>query len=169
MNSSMSGSRKLLLAGGLALSIWSMSYGLWYAVFAEHQDLDKMGGSVATAFIHAAERKMPDAQGALDAYAETRFSYVRSVDVHSHWGGLALLLIVFGAIFDRVGFDERKRLCLAAMLVAGAIIFPLGVMLEVANRGLAPKAIAVLGVALVTVALAAVALGFSRGERLGRP
>jgi hypothetical protein len=165
----MSASRKLLLAGGLALAIWSMSYGLWYALFAEHQDLDTMGGSVAAAFVHAAERKIPEAHAALDAYAETRFRYVRSVDVHSHWGGLALLLIVFGAIFDRVGFDERKRLYLAAMLLAGSIIFPLGVALEVADRGMMPKAIAVLGVAMVTVALAAVALGFARGERVGRP
>ena len=165
----MSASRKLLLAGGLALAIWSMSYGLWYAVFAEHQDLDTMGGSVTAAFVHAAERKIPDAQASLDAYAETRFRYVRSVDVHSHWGGLALLLIVFGVIFDRVGFKERKRLWLAAMLVVSAIIFPLGVALEVANRGAIPKTIAVLGVALVTVALAAISVGFARGERLGRP
>ncbi len=165
----MNASRKLLLACGLALAIWSMSYGLWYAVFAEHQDLEKMGGSVAAAFVHATERKIPEAQAALDAYAETRFSYVRSVDVHSHWGGLALLLIILGAIFDHVGFEERKRLYLAATLVAGSVIFPLGVALEVANRGMMPKAIAVLGVGMLTVALAAAALGFARGERVGRP
>src|SRR5437899_6639238 len=33
----MSGSRRLLIIGGVALAIWGMSYGLWYAVFAEHQ------------------------------------------------------------------------------------------------------------------------------------
>jgi hypothetical protein len=165
----MSASRKLLLAGGLALAIWAMADGLWYALFAEHQDIDAMGGSVATAFVNAAERKIPEAHTALDAYAETRFRYVRAVDVHSHWGGLGLLLIVFGAIFDRVGFDERKRLYLAATLVAGSVIFPLGVALEVTDRGMMPKAITVLGVAMLTVALAAAALGFARGERVGGP
>jgi hypothetical protein len=165
----MSGSRKLLLVGGLALTIWAMAFGLWYALFAEHQDLERMGTSVATAFVSAGERKLPDARTALDSYAATRFRYVRYVDVHSHWGGLALLLIVLGAIFDRVGIAERKRLYLAAMLVVGSVIFPLGVILEVLDRGMLPKAIAVLGTALITVALAAVALGFARGERVNQP
>jgi hypothetical protein len=164
----MSASRKVLLACGLALVIWAMADGLWYALFAEHQDLEHMGASVTTAFVSAAERKMPEAQAALDSYSETRFRYVRNVDVHSHWGGLALLLIVFGAIFDRVGFSERMRLYLAGMLVAGAVLFPLGVILEVPDRGILPKGIAVLGTALIIAALAAVALGFARGEKVNQ-
>ncbi len=164
----MSGSRKLLLGAGLALTIWAMSYGLWYALFAEHQALVQMGNSVSTAFARAAERRMPEAQAALDAYAATRFGYVRHVDVHSHWGGLALLLLVFGAIFDGVRFDERKRFYLAAMLAAGSIIFPLGVILQVVDAGMVPKAIAVLGSSLIIVALALVALGFAQGEEVNR-
>ena len=35
----MSGARRLLLTGGIVLALWGMSYGLWYAVFAEHQAL----------------------------------------------------------------------------------------------------------------------------------
>jgi len=30
----MSGSRRLLIVGGIALALWGMGYGLWYAVFA---------------------------------------------------------------------------------------------------------------------------------------
>ena len=90
------------------------------------------------------------------------------MDVHSHWGGLALLLIVFGAIFQRVGYAERTRLLLAWMLVAGASIFPLGVLAEIWDRGMLPKAIAVLGSALVTIALAAVAVGFARAEKVNQ-
>ncbi len=158
----MSASRKLLLVSGLALAIGAMTYGLWYALFAEHQHLEGMGASLATAFTRAAERNMTEANAAINAYAETKFAYVRHVDVHSHWGGLALLLIIFGAIFDRLGFEERVRFKLAAVLLAGTVIFPLGVILQVVDRSWWPTALAMLGSGMVTVALAFVAWGFAR-------
>ncbi len=158
----MSRPRRLLIAGGLALLIWGMSYGLWFAVFDEHQTLERMGVSLATAFAKAAERKMPEAHAALDDYAATRFEYVREVDVHSHWSGLAMLLIVLGVVFDRVGYDERKRRGLAALLLAGSVIFPLGVILQTFDRGPVPLAMAVAGPLMLIVALALVALGFLR-------
>ncbi|MGH9531983.1 MAG: hypothetical protein ACRD2Q_06285 [Terriglobales bacterium] len=160
----MSRPRKLLIAGGFTLIIWGMSYGLWFAVFDEHQTLEHMGGSLATAFARAAERKLPEAHSALDDYAATRFEYVREVDVHSHWSGLAMLLIVLGVVFDRVGYDERKRMALAALLFAGSVVFPLGVILQTLDRGPLPKAIAIAGSGMLIVALAAVALGFLRRE-----
>ena len=158
----MSPSRKLLLVSGLALALWSMTYGLWYAWFAEHQHIEGMGASLATAFTRAAERNMVEAHAAIGSYAVIRFAYVRHVDVHSHWGGLALLLIIFGAIFDRLGFEEHMRFWLAVVLLAGSVIFPLGVILQVVDRSWWPKALAVLGSGMVTVALAFVAWGFAR-------
>jgi len=158
----MSASRKLLLVSGLLLAIWAMTYGLWYAMFAEHQHLEGMGASLARAFTRAAERNMAEAHAAIRAYADTKFAYVRHVDVHSHWGGLALLLIIFGAIFDRLGFEERVRFWLAAVLLAGSVIFPLGVILQVVDRSWWPTALAMLGSGMVTVALAFVAWGFAR-------
>jgi len=53
----MSGSRQLLIIGGIALAIWGMSYGLWYAVFAEHQALDNIGSSLTGSFAAAAGAK----------------------------------------------------------------------------------------------------------------
>ena len=164
----MSASRKLLLAGGLVLVLWAMSYGLWYALFVEHQTLERMGGSLATGFAQAAERKMEDARASLATYSDTEFDYVRQVDVHSHWGGLALLLMLLGAAFDRVGFSERTRTMLAALLVAGSFLFPLGVLLQTVDHGAGPKAVAAAGATLVILGLAAAALGFARGEAPGR-
>jgi hypothetical protein len=51
---------------------------------------------------------------------------------------------------------------LASALLAGAILFPLGVLLETAIQGSLPKAVAILGSALVIASLAGIALGFSR-------
>jgi hypothetical protein len=160
----MIGARKLLILGGLALVIAGMCYGLYFAVFVEHQTLDTIGGLLATSFVRAAERKLPESQAALDAYAETKYVYTRQVDVHSHWIGLGMLLIVLGAVFERVTFGDRLRSLLALSLLVGAAIFPLGVILQTYDHGLAPRAIAIVGSALVIGALSAVALGFARAS-----
>lgn len=158
----MARSRKILMIAGLALAIWGMSYGFYYAVFAEHQTLDAMGASLTSAFQSAARRDLSGVAARIDAYARAEFVYVRQVDAHSHWIGLAMLLFVLGLAFDRVNFAEVARRRLAWTLVAGSALFPLGVLWETANRGIAPKALAILGAALVTASLALVALGFAR-------
>lgn len=158
----MIGARKLLILGGLALVIVGMSYGLYFAVFVEHQTLDTIGDSLASSFVRAAERKMPEAQAALDTYAETKYVYTRQVDVHSHWIGLGMLLIVLGAAFERVAFGDRLRFLLALALLAGAAIFPLGVILQTYDHGPAPRAIAIVGSGLVIAALGCIVIGFAR-------
>ena len=160
----MSRSRRMLIVGGLVLVLWGMAYGLFYAVFVEHQTLDQLGTSLAAGFARAAERNLPAAHVALDAYAQGNFVYVRQVDVHSHWIGLGMLLIVLGIAFDRVSFDERNRFYLALAFLLGAAAFPLGVMLETMNRGPGPKIMAIVGSGLILLALAATTLGFARAS-----
>ena len=168
MSAPMSASRKLLLAGGLALVVWAMVFGLWYALFVEHQTLERMGGALATGFAQAAERKMEDAHASLATYSRTRFDYVRQVDVHSHWGGLAIFLMLLGLAFDRVGFSERVRTALAALMLAGSFLFPLGVLLQTVDPGVGPKVLGAAGAAMVILGLAVVTVGFARGETSGR-
>jgi hypothetical protein len=160
----MSGSRKLLIAGGTVLALLGMLYGLNYAVFVEHQTLDRMGGSLATAFVSAAERRLPEVRSALEGYAGTKYDYVRQVDLHSHWIGLAMLMIVLGVVFDEWAFGERARFAIALAMLVGSIVFPLGVLLQTAHMAPLGSALAIAGSTLVIVALAATALGFLRGE-----
>jgi len=139
-----------------------MLYGLHYAVFVEHQTLDRMGGSLAGAFAHAAERRGDDSQLALTAYRETKYDYVRQVDLHSHWIGLAMLLIVLGVVFDEVAFAERARFAIALAMLAGSIVFPLGVILQTVHMAPLGSVLAIAGSALVIAALGATAVGFMR-------
>lgn len=161
----MSAPRTILIVGGLALTIWGMSYGLYYAIFDEHQTLGRMGASLAGGFSSAAQRKMLDASASIDDYADARFEYVREVDVHSHWIGLAMFLIVMGMSFDRVAFGDITRLLLAGALFVGSVAFPLGVMLQTADCGEFPRALAAGGSLLVIAALGAVAIGMARDWR----
>lgn len=160
----MSSARKLLIAGGTVLALLGMLYGLHYAVFVEHQTLDRMGGSLASAFVSAAERNLPESRSALDAYAAAKYDYVRQVDLHGHWIGLAMLMIVLGVIFDELAFDERARLAVALAMLVGSIMFPLGVILQTLRMGPLGSALAIAGSALVIAALGATAVGLMRGE-----
>ena len=158
----MSRSRKILIFGGTVLAVLGMLYGLHYAVFVEHQTLDRMSGSLAGAFAHAAERRGDDSQLALTAYRETKYDYVRQVDLHSHWIGLAMLLIVLGVVFDEVAFAERARFAIALAMLAGSIVFPLGVILQTVHMAPLGSVLAIAGSALVIAALGATAVGFMR-------
>ena len=158
----LSASRKVLIIGGLSLIIFAMAYGLWYAFFAEHQALEGMGMRLTTGFAQAASGSLPEAHAAIQQYGGIKYDYVRHVDVHSHWGGLAMILIVLGAMFDRIGFSERWRVYLALMLVTGSIIFPLGVILQTVSRSSFPAGLAIAGSTLVIMGLVFVAIGFAR-------
>jgi len=157
----MSRSRKLLLVGGLLLAIWGMSYGLWYAVFAEHQALDNIGSSLSASFAKAAERNPAASQAALHAYSAAQYAYIRQVDAHGHWIGLAMLLIVLGIAFDRIPYGESRRLWLALALLLGSFIFPLGVVLEDPGRAAMGRALAIAGSGLIVLSLAVIAAGFA--------
>jgi len=159
----MTDSRKLLVLGGMALAVIGMLYGLYYAVFMEHQALDQMGGSLARAFASAAARDSSESQTALQAYASTKYDYVRQVDAHSHWIGLGMLMILLGALFGRVNFSEAIRQAIAISLLAGSAVFPLAVILQTYHHGsLMFKAVAAVGPGLVIVGLTATAWGFAR-------
>lgn len=160
----MSAARRLLIIGGIGLALLGMVYGLWYAVFAEHQELDGIGKSLTTSFSAAAGRNS-GAQSALQQYRELKYNYDRHVDVHGHWIGLATLLIVLGIGLDRLGFEGRLRMVLSASLLMGSLLFPLGVLLQTFSHGPAPRALAVFGSALVIVSLAGMTVGFALPPR----
>lgn len=161
----MSAARRMLIFGGIGLALLGMIYGLWYAVFAEHQELDGIGKSLATGFSGAAERNSAAASAALRQYKELKYAYDRHVDVHGHWIGLAMLLIVLGIALDRVELTERMKLLLSAGLLLGSLLFPLGVLLQTFSHGVAPRAVAVVGSALVIASLAGMTMGFARVRR----
>lgn len=160
----MSSARKLLISGGLGLALLGMAYGLWYAVFVEHQALDSIGGSLTTAFVQGAGGDHGAALRAIEAYGAAAYAYVRQVDAHSHWIGLAMLLLMLGVAFDRVAFSERAQMGLAAMLVVGSVAFPAGVLLQTVLLGPLPQVVAVIGSALIIVGLGGTAVGLARAH-----
>jgi hypothetical protein len=68
----MNTARKILIFGRLTLATFGMLYGLYYALFVEHQTLDRMGGSLASAFVHAAEGHLSEAESSVESYASSK-------------------------------------------------------------------------------------------------
>ncbi|HEV2988515.1 MAG TPA: hypothetical protein VG759_08740 [Candidatus Angelobacter sp.] len=157
--------KQVLILGGIALALWGMSYGLWYAVFAEHQALDGIGSALAASFGDAAQRHVESADANLVHYREAKYVYDRQVDVHSHWIGLAMLLLILGIAYDHITLSERWKLLLAIELLIGAIVFPLGVLLQTSSHGPIPRGLAIAGSVLVIASLVGMSVGFVRRRR----
>ena len=158
----MSRGRQVLIIGGVALALWGMSYGLWYAVFAEHQALEGIGSGLAASFGDAAQRQTESSAAHLNHYREAKYVYDRQVDVHSHWIGLAMLLLILGIAYDRVALSARWKLLLAIKLLIGAFLFPLGVLMQTWSHGPLPRGLAIAGSVLVIASLAGMAVGMVR-------
>jgi len=159
----MNAARKILIFGGMVLALVGMLYGLYYGLFAEHQALEAMGGSLASGFASAASGHLAEANTAINDFGATKYDYVRQVDVHSHWIGLAMLMIVLGVVFDSASLGERAGIAVALAFLGGSVVFPLGVILQTVQHGSTfASALAISGSALVSLALAALALGFMR-------
>lgn len=156
--------RQLLLFGGITLAILGMSYGLWYAVFAEHQALDGIGVSLTSGFQAAAHRNPADAEKALLQYRQAKYNYDRQVDVHGHWLGLSMLLIVLAIASDHIVIAEKWKFLLALGLLLGSVLFPFGVLMQTWSHGTLPRAVAILGSALVIASLAGMVPGFLRRQ-----
>ena len=69
----MNTARKILIFGRLTLATFGMLYGLYYALFVEHQTLGRMGGSLASAFVHAAEGHLSEAESSVESYASSKY------------------------------------------------------------------------------------------------
>ena len=161
----MTGSQKILLSTGLALTILGMAYGFWYALVDEHPTLERMGVSLANSFAEIATGDIDQARESLNTYGATRFEYIREVHIHGHLVALSTLLLILGLFFSQLAFPERIRLYLASLLVFGTVTLPLGSVLEMFLTGPVPKAVALLGAVSVIGGLAVVAAGFLLSAR----
>ena len=165
----MSTSQRIMVIGGLMLAIMGMSYGLWYAVYDEHQTLERMGVSLASSFAAGAQRDMAAAQQALVDYGVYASEYDREIHAHAHWITLGFLWIVIGIAFSRVSYAESTRLVLAIALVAGAFAFPLGIFLESYTLNPITRLLTYGGSAAVLLGMAVITVGLFRtdGEDTG--
>lgn len=122
---------RILIVFGLALIAATMFFGLWYAIFDEHQTLVGMVGSLMSAFVEAASGNVEQAHAAIDQYASTAAEYRLEVHFHGHFGFLGLVMVLLGLVAHTLAFSEANRKRLAAALGGSASLFPVGVLLQI--------------------------------------
>ena len=136
---------RILIFSGLSLIAMTMVFGVYYAIFDEHQTLVGMGVAMMNSFIEAARGDMVASYGALEQYGEIAAEYKREIHFHGHWGFLSLVLILYGLVVHKLRFGRRIREALAAALAASAAVFPLGVFLQSGSLQGLGESLAVLG------------------------
>lgn len=127
----MTAAQRILILTGLFLIGFTMAFGVWYALFDEHQTLVDMGVQMATGFSEMAAGNTDASAIALENYAAISAEYRKEVHAHGHWGMLALVLIIVGMAFNRLAVSARQGLLLASLLALSAALFPLGVLLQI--------------------------------------
>ncbi len=141
----MNRAQRTMIASGLIIVLGGMVFGLYYALFAEHQHLAGMGTSLSTSMAEAASGRLADAQQSLSQYGDVRYNYLRNVHAHSHWSSLGIFLMLLGLALKAVHYDERVCMCLALLLIYGSVAFPMGVWLATLQLGLTAKVFSITG------------------------
>jgi len=155
---------RILILSGLALITMTMFFGVYYAVFDEHQTLVGMGVAMMNGFVAAADGDRVAAYAALQQYGEIAAEYKREVHFHGHFGFLSLILILYGLVVHKLGYGRRARVGLASGLAISAAVFPLGVLMQIGSLTSLGTVMAVLGATGLVLAMFAIVIGVLRGE-----
>jgi hypothetical protein len=152
---------RALLAGGTLLILAGFAHGAYYAALHlydyEAQDTSLVG-RMATS---AATGQTADANAALDAYAQLQGAKAVNVAAHAHIIEFGTLCVLMALFQPYVFLGERARRLWTVVLLAGSLILPVFVLLEL-PVGLVARGIADIGGLLVILALFAMLIGIVR-------
>jgi hypothetical protein len=151
---------RTLLAGGTLLILFGFLYGAWYAGFDlyEHEAREK---SIFSAMLNASTGSDADAKQFVGNYGQLQAEKAVDLAAHSHAIEFGLLAILLSFIQAFVFLDSRWKRLWVMLLLAGSIILPLFVLLEM-HLGLIAGGIADIGGLMVLIALLGMLAGILR-------
>jgi len=121
------GARRLLVLGGLALFLGGTILGDVFAIFILHPNADRIGQALAAATAAVRQHRAEDAGqsfAAIGGFLENRGT---KVDAHSHMIGFGYLAMLLAILYPWVRLSETTSRRLAAMLITGGVVLPVGV------------------------------------------
>jgi hypothetical protein len=151
--------RRILLAGGTLLVLFGFLHGAWYAgtMLYEHEARETriLDGMLDSATANAEARPSVNEYGALQAEKAV------NIAAHSHLIEFGLLAILLSFVQPYVFLDAEWKRRWVSLLLAGSIILPVFVLLEL-RIGLLAGGVADLGGLMVIVALVGMLVGVLR-------
>ena len=121
--------RRLLVIGGIALILAGMLLGDIFAVFVLHQNASRINENLLAATNAVAARdpsSVPPHFIAIGGFLENRGT---KVDAHVHMIDFGYLALLLALVQPFVAFSESAKRKLAALLLFGAVLLPVGVFL----------------------------------------
>ncbi len=154
-------SSRVLLAGGCVLILAGFLHGAWYS----WHDLYRLEAREAVLLFRmvdsSAANHIPDAAAAVNSYGALQAERAVNIAAHSHIIEFGLLALLLAFIQPYVYLSERWRRRWVVVLLAGSVILPVFVFLEL-YAGLTAGGIADAGGLLVIVALLGLLTGVLR-------
>ncbi len=151
--------RRTLLAGGTVLILMGFLYGAWYAGvdLYEHEAREKtiLGAMLKTSAGGG------DATQSVGDYGRLQAEKAVDIAAHSHVIEFGLLAVLLAFVQPFVFFSSRWKRFWVKLLLAGSIILPVFVLLEM-RLGLIAGAIADIGGLMVLIALIGMLAGVVR-------
>jgi len=121
------GARRLLVLGGLTLFLIGTIFGDVFAVFILHPNAGRIGQALVAAVAAVRQHHSEDVGRNFDAiggYLENRGT---KVDAHAHMIGFGYLALLLAILFPWIRLSERTSRRLAALLITGGVLLPVGV------------------------------------------
>jgi hypothetical protein len=154
-------SRRALLSGGTLLVLLGFLYGGWYAAFDLYPQEKRETTILASLVDHSVANNAPAMTQSVNDYGGLAAAKAVSIAAHSHAIEFGLLAMLLSFIQPYVYLSEAWERRWVRVLLAGSVILPVFVLLEL-KIGLIAGGIADVGGLLVIVALIGMLVGVLR-------
>jgi hypothetical protein len=151
--------RRVLAIGALGLMLLGFVLGSWHGARVDSRTLLVLREAYAPAFAAQVRGETGLARAALARAQEANLEHTRVIGAHTHVIKLATVLLVIALSWPVLAGSERRKRLLAGALVAGAVLFPVGLLLQAFHPGVITRAVTALGAGLALVSFAAFAAG----------
>ena len=158
----MTSANKTYIVGGLGLVLAGLIFGVYYAIFDEHQTLVAMGMAFAQSFFEAAGGNETGVAENIEILRANSYEYMREVSVHAHIIELGTLALIVPLFSHRIGWDDGRKLLIARLFIAGSLVFCLGVFSQIFVLSVLTQALAVIGSGLVILCVGVLVVGLFR-------
>ena len=158
----MTSANKTYIVGGLLLVLIGLIFGVYYAIFDEHQTLVAMGMAFAQSFLDAAGGNETGVAESIKVFRANSYEYIREVSFHAHIIELGTLALIIPLFAHRIGWDDDRKLLIARLFIVGSLVFALGVLAHTLALTPVTQGMAVLGSGLVIVCVGILVVGLSK-------
>lgn len=154
-------SSRALLAGGTLLILAGFAHGAYYAAFHLYDYEAQDASLVSQMASNAATGQTAATEAALNSYAQLQGAKAVNIAAHAHIIEFGILCVLMALFQPYVFLSESWRRICAVVLLAGSLILPVFVLLEM-PLGLVAGGVADIGGLLVLLALFGMLAGIVR-------